>query len=135
MMGKENIPRKTKIMTIPNPKWDQNKKPLTSVSRQGPVIMGTSTLKRRRLISVTPTANKIVCVSLNRKEVLASNIVLRKSEEGVFIDTVADQGTSKLLPGDRIVAVNGRALEESSLEKSYLILSNSDHLINFILSR
>jgi len=135
MIEKENIPRKTEITTIPNSKLELSKKPLPSIPRQGPVIMGTTTLKRRRLISVTPETNKIVCVSMNRKEVLANNIVLRKTEDGMFIDTLADKSKNKLMPGDRIVAVNGRTLGDCSLEKAYFILANSDHLLNFILSR
>jgi len=135
-MEKENIPRKTKITTIPNAKMEPNKKPVASQApRQGPVIMGTTTLKRRRLISVTPNTNKIVCVSINREEFLAQKIILRKSEAGLFIDTMGDRGRGKLMSGDRIVAVNGRALDDCSLEKAYFILLTSDHLMNFILSR
>ena len=134
MMEKENIPRKTKITTIPNSKLEP-KKPTISGPRQGPVIMGTTTLKRRRLISVTPTSHKIVCVSMNRKEVLASKIILRKSEDGLFIDSTANTGKNKLLAGDRVVAVNGRPLDDCSLDKAYFIMLNSDHLLNFILSR
>ena len=122
---KERIP-KTRITTNPNAKSDlKKKKPLPSVARQGPVRMGVGTLKRKQ----------IVCVSMQRKDVLALAIVLRKTDDGVFVDSMEKVINSKLITGDKIVAVNGRSLEGCSLEKANYILTSSGHLVNLILKR
>ena len=134
---KENIPKKTRISTNPKVKADATQKSVPLAPRHGPVItMGTTTLKRKLTNNFeTDTAKKIACVSMSKLEYLSLNINLRKSDEGVFIDETNNRMKKKLQRGDKIVAVNGKILENCSLEKSKFVIANSGHLLNFILQR
>ena len=134
---KENIPKKTRISTNPKVKADATLKSAPLAPRPGPVItMGTTTLKRKLTNNFeSDTAKKIACVSMSKLEYLSLNISLRKSDEGVFIDETDNRMKRKLQRGDKIVAVNGKILENCSLEKSKFVIANSGHLLNFILQR
>ena len=135
---KENIPKKTRIST--NPKVKADATPLKSVPlapRHGPVItMGTTTLKRKLTNNFeSDSAKKIACVSMSKLEYFSLNVSLRKTDEGVFIDETNNRLKKKLQRGDKIVAVNGKMMENCSLEKSKFVIANSGHLLNFILQR
>ena len=135
---KENIPKKTRIST--NPKVKADATPLKSIPlapRHGPVItMGTTTLKRKLTNNFeSDSAKKIACVSMSKLEYFSLNVSLRKTDEGVFIDETNNRLKRKLQRGDKIVAVNGKMMENCSLEKSKFVIANSGHLLNFILQR
>ena len=142
---KENtIPRtKTRITTNPKMKIEERvlKQPFgTHAPRQGPVIMGTSTLKRKRSnnneVGGQEASKKIVCVSMSKMELLSLKMEMTRREENIFIDSILfQQSKKKLLIGDKIIAVNGKTLEKCSLEKANFIVANAGHLINFILQR
>ena len=144
--NKENIPKtKPRISTNPNAKTDYFVKQKSSLpplgSRQGPV-MGTTTLKRKLTTTATAerennniASKKIVCVSMSKMEYLAMNMVLCKKEESIHVDQIVQQSKKKIFPGDKIIAVNGKTLENTSIEKSSFLIANSGHLLNFILQR
>ena len=135
---KENIPKtKPRIATNPNIKNDAILKLKSSSGpRHGPVIMGTTTLKRKMTNNFeTEPAKKIACVSLTKMEFLSLKVNFCKTEENIFIDQISNQAKKKLLKGDKVVAVNGKTLENVSLEKANFIIANSGHLLNFILQR
>ena len=134
---KENIPKKTRISTNPKVKADATLKSAPLAPRHGPVItMGTTTLKRKLTNNFeSDTAKKIACVSMSKLEYFSLNISLRKSDEGVFIDETNNRMNRKLQRGDKIVAVNGKMMENCSLQKSQFVIANSGHLLNFILQR
>ena len=135
---KENIPKtKPRIATNPNIKNDAILKPFPSSGpRHGPVIMGTTTLKRKMTNNFeTEPSKKIACVSMTKMEFLSLKVSFNKSEENIFIDQVYNQTKKKLIKGDKVVAVNGKTLENCSLEKANFIIANSGHLLNFILQR
>ena len=142
--NKENIPKtKPRISTNPNAKTDYFVKQKSSLpplgSRQGPV-MGTTTLKRKMTTTAERENNniaskKIVCVSMSKMEYLAMNMVLCKREESIHVDQIVHQSKKKIFPGDKIIAVNGKTLENTSIEKSSFLIANSGHLLNFILQR
>ena len=135
---KENIiPRiKTRITTNPNLKTQDLKPNQPLQPRPGPVIMGTTTLKRKMTNNFeSEQSKKIVCVSLSKMEYLSLKVGLTKSEDNITIEKLINQPKKKLLIGDKIIAVNGKTLENISLEKANFIISNSGHLLNFILQR
>ena len=70
-----------------------------------------------------------------KMEFLSLKVSFNKSEENIFIDQVSNQTKKKLIKGDKVVAVNGKTLENCSLEKANFIIANSGHLLNFILQR
>ena len=141
--NKENIPKtKPRISTNPNAKTDYFVKQKNSLpplgSRHGPV-MGTTTLKRK-LTSTTDrekniSSKKIVCVSMSKMEYLATKMVLCKKEESIYVEKIVQQSKRKIFPGDKIIAVNGKTLENTSIDKSSFLIANSGHLLNFILQR
>ena len=139
--SKETVPRaKPRISTNPNIKTEaavsrQRTLTLPSRSAQPPVIMGTSTLKRKITPNIEAEPKRIVCVSMSKMEYLALKIKLCKKEESLFVDSLQNQMRKKMLIGDKIIAVNGKTLEGCSLEKTNFIISNSGHLLNFILQR
>ena len=94
--------------------------------------MGTTTLRRRRLISST---NKIVCVSMSQRDFASHALVLGHRDEGIFIADILESDKAKLIVGDRIVAVNGNTLDCCSLQQAYHLLESSGSLINLIISR
>ena len=134
---KENIPKKPRISTNPKVKADASMKTVLGPVRQGPVItMGTTTLKKKLTSSLeSEPAKKIACVSMSKLEYMSLSVSLGKTDQGVFIDETNCKGKRKLQRGDKIVAVNGKMLENCSLEKSKFIIANSGHLLNFILQR
>ena len=141
--NKENIPKtKPRISTNPNAKTDYFVKQKSSLpplgSRHGPV-MGTTTLKRKLTNTADREKNisskKIVCVSMSKMEYLAMKMVLCKKEESIHVDKIVQQSKRKIFPGDKIIAVNGKTLENTSIDKSSFLIANSGHLLNFILQR
>ena len=134
---KENIPKKPRISTNPKVKADATLKAVPAAPRQGPVItMGTTTLKRKLTNNFEcEPAKKIACVSMSKLEYISLNLTLTKSDQGVFIEETDKSVKRKLQRGDKIVAVNGKMLENCSLEKSKFVIANSGHLLNFILQR
>ena len=132
---KENIPKKTRISTNPKVKADATLKSAPLAPRTM-VTMGTTTLKRKLTNNFeSDTAKKIACVSMSKLEYFSLNISLRKSDEGLFIDETNNRMNRKLQRGDKIVAVNGKMMENCSLQKSQFVIANSGHLLNFILQR
>ena len=102
--------------------------------------MGTTTLKRKLTTTAEKENNnisskKIVCVSMSKMEYLAMNMVLCKREESIHVEKIVQQSKKKIFPGDKIIAVNGKTLEDTSIEKSNFLIANSGHLLNFILQR
>ena len=83
----------------------------------------------------TEPAKKIACVSLTKMEFLSLKVNFCETKENIFIDQISNQAKKKLLKGDKVVAVNGKTLENVSLEKANFIVANSGHLLNFILQR
>ena len=141
--NKENLVKtKPRISTNPNAKTDYvvKQKSLPPLgSRHGPV-MGTTTLKRKMTSTGEKENNniaskKIVCVSMSKMEYLAMKMVLRRREESIYVDKIVHQSMKKIFPGDKIIAVNGKTLENTSIEKSTFLIANSGHLLNFILQR
>ena len=147
--GKGTTPRKTRIRTTTNPLTtaDLNRQPSVGVPkgttpRRPRMAMGTRTPTRMGT-RVQPVAMKkpqeavvvprrIVCLCLSRAEVEEAAMQVEKSEAGLEI---VEAIGGKLVPGDRLVAVNGRSMEGAGVERANYLIHNSGHLLNFILSR
>ena len=128
----ENMPKRSKIVTNPQPAPGYQKPKQNLPNTRTPVRMGTRTLLQS---NSSQLEKKIVCITLSRAEYLSLNLVLRRRYEGVFIESTEHATTCKVFPGDRVVAVNGTSLEGCSLERAYFLFNSSQHLVNIIVSR
>ena len=139
-------PRKTRIRTTTNPlttidpnqlpatKGTTPRRPRMAMGTRTPTRMGTRiqpvTIKRHQDTAMVP--RRIVCICLSRNEVEEATMKIEKTEVGLEI---LEASGGKLVPGDRLVAVNGRSMEGAGVERAGFLLHNSGHLLNFIISR
>ena len=100
-----------------------------------PTRMGTriqTVALKRHQDNVSTVPRRIVCLCRNRIEVEDAKMRMEKTEAGLEI---VDAAGGKLVPGDRLVAVNGRSMEGAGVERAAFLLHNSGNLLNFIISR
>ena len=144
-------PRKTRIRTTTNPltNVDLNqqasvpsapvpvppRRPRMAMGTRTPTRMGTriqTVALKRHQDNVSTVPRRIVCLCLNRIEVEDARMRMEKTDSGLEI---VDAAGGKLVPGDRLVAVNGRSMEGAGVERATFLLHNSGNLLNFIISR
>ena len=84
---------------------------------------------------------KIFYMTALRTDLAHYGVQLRVSAAGgcgaVFVAAVLrpDPASCKFVAGDRLLAVNGRSLENCSLDKAEHLIEASGHFVNFIISR